>query len=316
MFDHAVQFIQQPEQLATFAERLLNAKAMALDIETVNWWDRQREQVALLQFAYRTTDKTEVVIIDTLALRDLEALRRPLELSLSTKAIHNASYDATRLQRHYGIATSPIHDTMLAARRSGDKKCSLQAQVAAHLGIELDKTEQRSDWGRRPLSDEQLRYASRDPVVTLMLYEQQLARGLRGDYELRERSATIANTPQWRAVPLISEDGPTSELAIEMRALQSEELDQAALALLGVIAELHGRYSPEQLAASVGSERIGLAGWIMDQTLGTEIDVDEASARQVIANLCATGFTHISLTRRLEATDAGAQRWQQYKANL
>ena len=312
MFDHAVQFIQQPEQLASLAERLLNAKAMALDIETVNWWDRQREQVALLQLAFRTADKTEVVIIDTLALRDLEPLRRPLELSLSTKAIHNASYDATRLQRHYGIATSPIHDTMLAARRSGDKKCSLQAQVAKHLGVELDKTEQRSDWGRRPLSDDQLRYASRDAVVTLMLYEQQLARGLRGDYELRERSATIADRPQWRAVPLISENEPT----LEMRALQSEELDQAALALLGVIAELHGRYSPEQLAASVGSERIGLAGWIMDQTLGTEIDVDEASARQVIADLCATGFTHISLTRRLEATDAGAQRWQQYKANL
>ena len=312
MFDHAVQFIQQPEPLALLAERLLNAKAMALDIETVNWWDRQREQVALLQLAFRTQEKTEVVIIDTLVLRDLEALRRPLELSLSTKAIHNASYDATRLQRHYGIATSPIYDTMLAARRSGDKKCSLQAQVAAHLGIELDKTEQRGDWGRRPLSDEQLRYASRDAVVTLMLYEQQLARGLRGDYELRERSATVADRPQWRAVPLISEDEPT----IEMRALQSEELDQAALALLGVIAELHGRYSPEQLAASVGSERIGLAGWIMDQTLGTEIDVDEASARQVIADLCATGFTHISLTRRLEATNAGTQRWQQHKANL
>ncbi|NOT60402.1 MAG: hypothetical protein HOP19_09280 [Acidobacteria bacterium] len=312
MFDHAVEFIQQPEQLAAFAERALNTKAMALDIETVNWCDRQREQVALVQLAFRAEEKIQVAVIDTLALRDLEALRRPLELSLSTKAIHNASYDATRLQRHYGIATSPIHDTMLAARRSGDKKCSLKAQAAARLGLELDKTEQRSDWSRRPLSQEQLHYASLDAVATLMLYEQQLARGLRGDYELRERSALNPDAPQWRAVPLIADNEPT----IEMRALQSEELDQAALALLGVIAELHGRYSPEQLAASVGSERIGLAGWIMDQTLGTEIDVDEASARQVIADLCATGFTHISLTRRLEATDAGAQRWQQYKANL
>jgi ribonuclease D len=311
MFDHAVEFIQQPEQLALLAERALNAKALALDIETVNWWDRQREQVALLQLAFRTEEKTEVAIVDTLALRDLEALRRPLELSLSTKAIHNASYDAVRLQRHYGLATSPIHDTMLAARRSGEKKCSLKAQAAAHLGFDLDKTEQRSDWSRRPLSHEQLHYASLDAVATLMLYEKQLARGLRGDYELRERTV-IPDTPQWQAVPLIAEN----ETMIEMRALQAGELDQAALALLGVIAELHGRYSPEQLAASVGSERIGLAGWIMDQTLGVEIDVDEASARQVIADLCTTGLTHITLTRRLEATEAGAQRWQAYKANL
>jgi ribonuclease D len=310
MFDHAVEFIQQPEQLTLLAERALNAKALALDIETVNWWDRQREQVALLQLAFRTADKTEVAIVDTLALRDLEALRRPLELSLSTKAIHNASYDAVRLQRHYGIAVSPIHDTMLAARRSGDKKCSLKAQASSRLGIELDKTEQRSDWSRRPLNDEQLHYASLDAVATLMLYEQQLARGLRGDYELRER-APVSDTPQWQVVPLIADN----ETTIEMRALQAGELDQASLAMLGVIAELHGRYSPEQLAASVGSERIGLAGWIMDQTLGTEIDVDETSARQIIADLCATGLTHISVTRRLEATKAGAQRWQDYKAN-
>ena len=201
---------------------------------------------------------------------------------------------------------------MLAARRSGDKKCSLKAQAATRLGIELDKTEQRSDWSRRPLSDEQLHYASLDAVATLMLYEQQLARGLRGDYELRERVATASDFPLWQAVPLIAENEP----AIETRALQATELDQAALALLGVIAELHGRYSPEQLAVSVGSERIGLTGWILDQTLGVEIDVDEASARQIIADLCAVGLTHISLTRRLEATDAGTQRWQQYKASL
>ena len=310
MFDHTVEFIQQPEQLAACAERMQAARAFALDIETINWWDRQREKVALLQFAFRANDHTEVAVIDTLALSDLTTLRPLLELSLAIKAIHNASYDATRLQRHYGIQTSPIHDTMLAARRSGDKKCSLQAQVAKHLGIELDKHEQKSDWSRRPLSAEQLHYASLDAASTLLLYEQQAARGLRGDYELRE---PVAAATLWRETPLVL---GAESADVAMRALAESELDQATLALLGVIAELSGRYSPEQLAVSVGSERIGLAGWILDQTLGAEIDVDETSARQVIADLCATGLAHISLTRRLETTALGTQHWQHHKASL
>ena len=312
MFDHTVEFIQQSAQLALLAERAMTAKALALDIETVNWWDRQREQVALLQLGFRVAESIHVAVIDTLALRDLDALRPALELSLITKVIHNASYDATRLQRHYDIVTSPIYDTMLAARRSGEKKCSLKAQAAAHLGLELDKDEQRSDWSRRPLSAEQLRYASLDAVCALLLYEKQLARGLRGDYELRERHPAHAEATLWRETPAVFD----VETTAERRALQANELNHAMLALLGIIAELSGRFSPEQLAASVGSERIGLAGWIMDRTLGAEIDVDEASARQVIADLCAAGFAQISLTRRLETTDVGAQRWQHHKANL
>jgi hypothetical protein len=233
-----------------------------------------------------------------------------LELSLATKAIHNASYDASRLAKHYRITTSPIYDTMLAARRSGEKKCSLKAQAAAHLGIELDKAEQKSDWSRRPLSQEQLHYASLDAVCTLLLYEQQAARGLRGDYELRE---AVPPMTLWREGPAVLSNEP---VAAPMRALQTVELDQAALALLGVIAELSGRYSPEQLAVSVGSERIGLAGWILDQTLGSDIDVDETSARQVIADLCGDGFAQLSLTRRLEKTELGLARWQLHKASL
>jgi hypothetical protein len=310
MFEHTVEFIQQPEQLAALAERALSARALALDIETINWWDRQREQVALVQLAFRADGHAAVAVIDALALRELEPLRQPLELSLSTKAIHNASYDASRLAKHYGIAVSPIHDTMLAARRSGEKKCSLQAQAAAHLNLELDKAEQKSDWSRRPLSPEQLHYASLDAVCTLLLYEQQAARGLRGDYELRE---AVPSMTLWRETPLVMSNEP---VAAPMRALQTTELDQAALALLGVIAELSGRYSPEQLAASVGSERIGLAGWILDQTLGADIDVDETSARQVIADLCAAGLVQLSLTRRLEKTPLGYAHWQHHKASL
>ncbi len=310
MLDHAVEFINEPTQLATLADRAAQATALALDIETTNWWDRAAERVALVQLAFREADKTRVVIIDALAGLELEPLRRPLELSLSTKAIHNASYDAVRLSRHYRICTSPIHDTMLAARRSGEKKCSLKAQVETHLGLQLDKTEQRGDWSRRPLSAEQLHYAALDVACTLLLYEQQAARGLRGDYELRERVAERQKILLWDETPEFNSE---TETALALPAPLEVDLQKAGLALLGVVSELGGRYSPEQLAISVGSERIGLAGWIIDRVLGTEADIDEANAKAAIAELCEQRLLRLSATRRLEATTQGLQIWQEHK---
>lgn len=74
-----------------------------------------------------------------------------------------------------------------------------------------------------------------------------------------------------------------------------------ALALLGIITELPSRYHPEQLAASVGGERVGLAGWIIDQVVGREADIDESVAREEIAGLCCMGLLRVTPTRRLVA---------------
>ncbi len=81
--------------------------------------------------------------------------------------------------------------------------------------------------------------------------------------------------------------------------------------MLGIVNELGGRYGPEQLAASVGCERIGLAGWIVDRLIGVDADIDEDVAKQWIAVLCESGLVQISPSRRLEATVSGARIWQQ-----
>jgi 3'-5' exonuclease len=305
---HTVEFINDPVSFGSAVARLGAAEAIALDIETVNWWDREAERIALIQFAFREGGELRAVVLDAMAELNLEALRPPLELSLRTKAIHNASFDAGKLARHLRIATSPIHDTMLAARRSGDKSCSLKAQTELHLGLALDKAEQRGDWSRRPLSLEQLRYAALDAVCTLLLYEQQLARGLRGDFELRVRGETRQTSLPLADVP---RSAPAPQGVIGPAPVLPAELTTTALALLGIIVELSGRYSPEQLAVSVGGERIGLAGWIVDRMLGAGADLDERDAREEIAALSRAGFICLSASRRLEATVSGLALWRQ-----
>src|SRR5262245_38339398 len=145
MLNHTVEFVSDKLALKAVLGRFDAAPVIALDIETAYWWDRELERVALIQLAFRENDAICAIVIDAMTDFDPESLRRPLELSAQVKAIHNAGFDAVKLSRHYRIATSPIHDTMLAARRGGERRCSLQAQVEAHLGFHLDKTEQRGD---------------------------------------------------------------------------------------------------------------------------------------------------------------------------
>ena len=316
MFNHTVEFVSDKLTLTAALERLDVAPVFALDIETAYWWDRELERVALIQLAFRENDAIRAIVIDAMADFDPESLRRPLELSAQVKAIHNAGFDAVKLSRHYRIATSPIHDTMLAARRSGERRCSLQAQVEAHLGFHLDKTEQRGDWGRRPLTAEQLNYASLDAVCTLLLYEKQIARGMRGDYQLRAR---VEKTQQ--SLSLVSDDPRVAAPdagAPELTRLASElgDLNSCAFALLGVIAELGGRYSPEHLVATICAERVGLAGWIIDHTLGVGADIDEVTAKREIAALIDLGLARLGLSRKLEATVAGATFWADHKSRL
>ncbi len=306
MHPETVDLIDSDAALQAFVDQASGAHALAVDIETVNWWDRAAERVALIQLAFRTETGTRVAIIDTFVRLDLEPLRTLLESKSLLKVIHNASYDAIRLFHHYKINTAPIHDTMIAARRSGEKRWSLKAQVETHLGMQLDKREQRSDWSRRPLAKEQLRYAALDASCTLLLFERQSALGLTGQYTLRTSAPQIQGPLPLEPV-----------IALEpLSGVSDVELLASAAALLGIVVELSGRYSPEQLSVSVGDDRVGLAGWIVDRMLGRDADIDEGSARLEIARLCEEGYVVINDTRRLEATKAGIARWSSSSIQL
>ena len=264
MLDFSLKLINTQPELRSLTQRLEATPSLALDIETVNWWDRRIEQIALIQIAYRDNRQLKGVGLDALSGLDHQALQRPLESGTTFKAIHNAAYDAVRLAHHFQINTSPIHDTMRAARRSGDKRYSLQAQAHTHLGFHLDKSEQRGNWSQRPLSIKQLRYAALDAACTLLLYENQMARGLVGSYQLRSVSTRLQGSlPLSEAVSSPPTSQEKSKVTAD-EASETEELSEIASALLGVVVEMSGRYSPERLVASARSERVGLAAWIID----------------------------------------------------
>ena len=310
--DYQVSYVNDARRLAVLAESLARGPALALDIETASWWDRRAERVSLIQLAYRDAGRVSVAVVDALSGLEVSGLRCALESAGVVKAVHNASFDAPRLDRHYGLRVAPVHDTCLAARRAGERGCSLRAQAERHLGLTLDKGNQQSDWGRRPLLPGQIAYAALDAAATLLLYEHQAARGLRGEYRPRAWDEETQGDLPLAGPPVEAEADVTPAPETE-RPPARVEPSAVALALLGVIAEVPTRYGPERLAASVGEDRVGLAGWLIDRVLGSEAEIDEEAARESIASLCASGLVRLTPDRRLEASAQGRETWLRLK---
>ena len=150
-------------------DRLLQAiaaePALALDTES-NSFHAYRERVCLLQLSSRGQDW----VVDPLAV-DVGPLGRILSDGREV-VLHGADYDVRCLRREFGWQLGSLFDTMLAAKRLGRVGLGLSALVEGRFGVKLSKAHQRSDWGRRPLTRDQLAYAALDTHYLLPLADE------------------------------------------------------------------------------------------------------------------------------------------------
>jgi ribonuclease D len=154
--------LQVREALCPFA----NQPIIGLDTET--YFFRRKNHLSLLQLA---APGGEVIVIDALSA-GMEEVRELIESPTVMMAAHNARFDDGVL-REAGFAVAGLVDTLRLARCALPLHSFSLASVADHLfGLTLDKSLQQSDWGRRPLSGEQLDYAALDAVVALRVYQE------------------------------------------------------------------------------------------------------------------------------------------------
>eukprot|EP00964_Phaeocystis_antarctica_P155703 scaffold124981_cov78-Phaeocystis_antarctica.AAC.3 len=73
-------------------------------------------------------------------------------------------------------STSSLVDVQTLAMRPGEDTPSLRRVCARTIGVRLDKTQQCSNWARRPLEQDQLMYAALDAQILLQVYEALLTR--------------------------------------------------------------------------------------------------------------------------------------------
>jgi ribonuclease D len=182
MIDTTERLVQHLEAARQAAE----PPVCAIDTEADSL-HRYRESLCLIQFA----DRNRSVLIDPLAIEDLTALGE--YLSEATVWMHGADYDMTMFKRQFSKLPAVVYDTQIGARLLGERRFGLGDLVNRYFGIELSKSSQKADWGKRPLSPKMIEYALND-VNYLLEMGDMIVAGLRelGRYDWFEESCTAA----------------------------------------------------------------------------------------------------------------------------
>lgn len=174
MFDPALitkppfRFITNNDDAQVALQSLQLEATIGLDTET--YWNAaaNRSNVSLVQIAPRAG---EVLVFDLLKV-DVELLRPLVESPAVMMTAHNARFDEGMLIGA-GLRPAAFIDTLRLARAALRLPSYSLAGVVAHLfGVEMDKSYQKSNWKRRPLSRAQLEYAALDAYITLRVYDE------------------------------------------------------------------------------------------------------------------------------------------------
>lgn len=150
--------LAEVEQLA---QELATLEVFAVDLEADSMHSFQ-EKVCLLQFTYYLNGMEKTVLLDPLAVPDLQVLRPVLANPAIRKIFHAADYDIRCLFRDFEIEIHGLFDTMIASQLLGEERVGLADVLAKYFDVTLDKKYQRADWSKRPLSPEMCLYAAGD----------------------------------------------------------------------------------------------------------------------------------------------------------
>jgi ribonuclease D len=126
-------------------------------------------QLALLQFAA----KSQVYCVDPVANLDLSKLWEIVMDPGRTKVFHSGKQDYEAFYFALGDTPKNLFDTQIAAALCGHPpQIGYAGIVEARFGASISKSQTRSNWLQRPLSEAQLNYAAEDVEYLAPLYEQ------------------------------------------------------------------------------------------------------------------------------------------------
>ena len=199
-------------------DKINTATSICFDCETLQLRP-EAGKLRLLQLG--STARRAVVVIDLFEEEDaLQQLDLFFQNGQRFWLAHNAQFDLGWLQAYGWYPQGQIRDTMLAAKLLTNGLPNLKYNLAAvakrYLDVELDKTQQASDWSGN-LSTEQIEYAAKDVAVLCelddLLHRQIAEQGLGRAYSL-----------ECRALPAMAEMARTG-LPWDREALEGVERD-------------------------------------------------------------------------------------------
>jgi len=195
-----IHFIDDKEQLNQICGEFSQSDFLAVDTE----FFRQTTYYSILALIQICDGKT-IAIIDPVAINDLTPLMTLLYRPEITKVFHSARQDMEIFYHLNHSLPEPLFDTQIAAALLGfGEQVGYATLVKQLLNIELDKSQTRTDWLKRPLSKKQIAYAADDVKYLAELYPMQknklldLGRisWLENDFNFLSECSTYAPSPE------------------------------------------------------------------------------------------------------------------------
>ncbi|MCC9136877.1 ribonuclease D [Pontibacter silvestris] len=155
-----IELIETEKQLKEAVNQLSENKELALDLE----FDQNRFSYGFNLCLIQITAGTGICfIIDPFKIESLAPVFDLFEDSTITKIIHHSNNDILLLNK-LGCNIRNVMDTDVAAKILNYERSSLATVLKEEFNKEIDKSQQSSNWNKRPLTEDQLYYAAIDVI--------------------------------------------------------------------------------------------------------------------------------------------------------
>lgn len=152
------QYIDDQESLNQLCEKLSQAPVLAVDTEFV----RTRTLYAKLGLI-QVNDGNQLALIDPISIADLTPFWQLMSNNNIVKVLHACSEDLEVFLTAGHCKPANLIDSQIVMSFLGHGLSIGYAAMVKHFtDVELDKSESRTDWTKRPLTARQLSYASAD----------------------------------------------------------------------------------------------------------------------------------------------------------
>lgn len=179
MLLNSVKIVSTLDDLQVLIQKLgsLQANLVALDCEGLNL--SADGTLCTLQLGYiHASNRIEVSVVDVLSLGShVQRLKPFLEGGQSAKFVHDCRNDCAALKHQFGIDVNNVFDTQLAHELLTDEMSGGTNRMFKNVGIDPSKGSiDHNRWATRPLTKDQIIYASMDVYLLYLAIPELLIR--------------------------------------------------------------------------------------------------------------------------------------------
>ena len=155
-------------ELKKFEESISQELIISIDTE-FDWRNTYYPILSLIQ----VSTKKEIFLIDCIQINNPGLLNELINTQDKLFIFHSVKSDTTTLSSSAGIKITNVFDVQVAEKLISKKIKNYADIVFKYCSIHIDKSETNSNWLKRPLTENQMKYAANDVKYLIEIFKKQ-----------------------------------------------------------------------------------------------------------------------------------------------